>query len=187
MGFIEATANWALVSLTVVLVILTLVLVIVTIVYVCHTRRLADDTKIMADIMVREFELRIAPFIVIDQLSHSGGGNSKEYQPVICNKGSLPVHIKRVVLEWWYKESPGKTYQKYGKIEKTLGRDESTKWGDYVIKLNKTDMVKEDFEQSQSLDFIQLRTLAQGKIYCVYTDVNGKEQKTRDLHFLETL
>jgi len=169
------------------LIILTLVLVIVTVIYVRHTKKLADDTKRMADMMVREFELRIAPFIVIDQLSSTRGKNSKQYEPIISNKGSLPVPIKKIVLEWWYKESPGKTHPKETVINKTLGGGESTKYREYVITLNKGDMVTDDFEQSKNLDFIQLLALAQGKIYCIYADVDGKEQKTGDLKFFETL
>jgi hypothetical protein len=155
------------------------VLVVVTYKYMQHTKR-------MANIMAREFELRIAPFIIIE-LSTSGGRSSKHFQPVICNKGSLPVLIKRIVLEWRYKDSPANSYRKETKIDKALGKGESTKLGDYVIKLTKEDMERDDYKESQNLDFIQLLTLAKGKLYCIYADVDGKEQKTRDLKFLETL
>jgi hypothetical protein len=155
------------------------VLVVVTYKYMQHTKR-------MANIMAREFELRIAPFIIIE-LSTSGGKSSKHFQPVICNKGSLPVLIKRIVLEWWYKDSPANNYRKETKIDKVLGKGESTNSGDYVIKLTKEDMERDDYKESQNLDFIQLLTLAKGKLYCIYADVDGKEQKTGDLKFLETL
>jgi hypothetical protein len=135
-------------------------LVIITYLYMRHTKRLANDTKRMADMMVREFELRIAPFIVIDQLSSARGKNSKQYDPIISNKGSLLVPIKKIVQEWWYKESPGKTYRKETVIDKTLGKGESTRYQEYVIMLNKGDMVTDDFEQSKDLDFIQLLPLA---------------------------
>jgi hypothetical protein len=167
-------------------IIIAVALVVVTYLYMQHTKRLADDTKRMADIMAREFELRIAPFIIIE-LSTSGGRSSKHFQPVICNKGSLPVLIKRIVLEWWYKDLPANSYRKETKIDKALGKGESTKSGDYVIKLTKEDMERDDYKESQNLDFIQLLTLAKGKLYCIYADVDGKEQKTRDLKFLETL
>lgn len=157
----------------------TVVLVVVTYKYMQHT-------KSMANIMARGFELRIAPFIIIE-LSTSGGRSSKHFQPVICNKGSLPVLIKRIVLEWWYKDSPANSYRKETKIDKALGKGESTKSGDYVIKLTKEDMERDDYKESQNLDFIQLLTLAKGKLSCIYADVDGKEQKTRDLKFLETL
>jgi hypothetical protein len=180
-------ASWA-------LVIATMVLALITFFYMRHTRglaehtqRLANETKRMADIMAREFELRIAPFIIIDQLSPLGGRSSKHFQPVICNKGSLPVLIKRIVLEWWYKDTPAKSYRKEAKIDKALGKGESTKSGDYVIKLTKEDMEMDNYKESQNLEFIQLLALAQGKIYCIYADVDGKEQKTGDLLFLETL
>jgi hypothetical protein len=152
-----------------------------------ETRRMAHDTKRMADIMAREFELRIAPFIVIEQLLTSGGGPSKEYQPVICNKGSVPVLIKRIVLEWWYRDLRGETYRKEATVEKALGKNECTRLGDYVITLRPEDMVKENFEQGQQLDAPQLRALAQGKVCCVYADIDGREQQTGELRFLEML
>lgn len=173
--------------LTIVNIVVLLALAAFTYFYMRHTGRLADDTKRMADIMVREFELTVSPFIVIDRLSTSGGRSSKEYQPVITNKGSLPVRIKSVVLEWRYKELPDKVYPKETPIDIVLGKNESTGHGDHVIKIRKHDMEKDDFEASGESEFIQLLPLAEGKIYCTYTDAAGNERKTGVLRTLESL
>jgi len=166
-------ANWA-------LVILTIVLVIVTIYYAVYTRK-------MAKIMTREFELRVAPFIVVEQVTTSPGTSSKSYIPVICNKGSLSVLVEKVVLEWYYKELPNKIYREETKIHKVLGSGESVPYGQSKITLKKESMVTQDFQKSMDLDFPQLLGLSQGKIYCTYIDINGKEQKTGDLYPLEHL
>jgi hypothetical protein len=167
-------ANWA-------LVILTIVLVVVTIYYAVYTRK-------MAKIMAREFELRVAPFLVVEQVTTSPGTSSKSYIPLIYNKGSLPVYVKKVVLEWYYKELPNKIFRAETKIDKVLGGSESVPYGQSKITLAKESMVTQDFQKNMDFDFRQLLGLSQGKIYCTYIDIiNGTEQKTADLYTLEHL
>jgi hypothetical protein len=172
-------ANWA-------LVILTLGLLIVTIIYAVYTRKLADDTKRMADIMVQEFELRIAPFIVIDQLPSTRGTNVREYHPMITNKGFLTVHIMKIILEGWSKGTPSKIFRKERKIDKFLGRNESIPYGQFVIQLRKNDVPIDTLEEGKGSDFNQFLDSSQGKIYFTYVDRDEKEQRTRD-HYLEHL
>jgi hypothetical protein len=172
--------NCVLVILTIVLIILNLVLVFLTIVYLRHTKR-------MTNIMVQEFELRIAPILVADPPSSKRGKDDRSYQPIISNKGSLPVKVKAVVIEWWQKESSHKTYEKNKIINRILGVGESTRYGECEITIKKLDMMKDDFEKQKDWDLNQLLSLYQGRLYCTYIDVNGKEQKTRDLRFWETM
>jgi hypothetical protein len=179
-GVVLVFANWA-------LVVLTLGLLIVTIIYAVYTRKLADDTKRMADIMIREFELRIAPIIVVEQVGGPLGKHQIEYHPVIRNKGSLPVHIKKVILEWWYKGSPNSKHRKERAIDKVLGREESLRYEQCFITLRKEDMLIGEFENSKDLDFPQLLLRAEGTIYCIYVDVNGNEKTTTELYRLKHL
>jgi len=83
-------ANWA-------LVVLTLGLLIVTIIYAVYTRKLADDTKGMADIMVREFELKVAPIIDIRLGTRSHSREGFQIQCLLSNLGSYPVRPNRLL------------------------------------------------------------------------------------------
>ena len=171
-------ANW-------VLVIATMVLALFTFFYMRHTRRLADDTKRMADIMAEEFEFRTTPYIakVGDQLGwESGEINAKIFKPKIISTGFQSVHIVKIVLKWWYKKSPSEIYRKPINIDCFLMRNVPT---EFRIPFNKGDMIKD--EESKNLDFPQLRVLSAGRIYAVYIDKNGNEQNTRDLYTLENL
>ena len=191
----KTMTDFPLVFLTVVLVILNLILVIVTIVYVRHTNRLADDTKNMADIMVREFELRITPILVAYQIPTTRGKDIRIYRPIVSNIGSLPVQIKEVVLEWGQKNPcphrgsrrPDERYKKNKTVGRILGKGESTYYGECDIAIEKVDMMKDDFEEQKDSDLNQLLGLCQGILYCTYIDINGKEQNTRDLHYWETM
>lgn len=179
-------ANWA-------LVIATMVLALITFFYMRHTRRLAEDTnrlahetKRMADIMAQEFELKIAPFLFVDpQFSHSGQGNrSKLIQPKIYNKGFSPVYIVKIILEWWYRESPNKPSEIITKIDRFLGSNEFIP---FEIPLDKGVMERDDFVRSKNLDFNTLLGLAEGRIYAIYKDREGNEYKSRVLLPLEHL
>ena len=102
-------------------IVIAFALVVVTFLYMRHTKRLADDTKRMADIMAQEFELKIAPIIQIEKRDAHFQGNFGSTNFEIINKGSLPVHIAKIVLEWWHKEFPDKIDKKEVEIDKVLG------------------------------------------------------------------
>jgi len=89
--------------------------------YMRHTKKLADDTKRMADIMAQEFELKIAPIIQIEKRDASFSGDSGATNFEIINKGSLPVNIVKIVLEWWHRELPDRIDKKEVEIDKVLG------------------------------------------------------------------
>jgi len=152
-------------------------LVVVTYLYMRYTKRLADETKRMANIMVKGFELKIAPIIQIEKRDGSFHGNFGSRNSEIINKGSLPAHIAKIVLEWWYEELPDKVYRKEEIIDKVLGEGEPRK---FAITVNKSDMLKDDFEKSKNLGLNQLLGLSKARIYATYIDRNGNEYKTRD-------
>ncbi len=78
---------------------LVFALVIVTYFYMRHTKR-------MADIMVREYELKISPFIEIELTYKSRG----ELNFTLFNRGTIPVDIEKVVFEWWFRGKNDKTW-----------------------------------------------------------------------------
>ena len=102
-------------------IIIAVALVVVTYLYMRHTKKLADDTKRMADIMAQEFELKIAPIIQIEKRDASFSGDSGATNFEIINKGSLPVNIVKIVLEWWHRELPDRIDKKEVEIDKVLG------------------------------------------------------------------
>ena len=169
-------ANWA-------LVIATMVLALITFFYMRQTKKQANQTERMADIMVKEFDLRIAPFIVIDQLSITQGTTVREYHPVISNKGFFPVHIIKIILEGWLKESPLENFRKEIKIDKTLGRNDSTKYGDIVIQLRKSELTINTSEKGKDYNFNQLLDSSEGIIYFTCVGRDGKEQKTSGRYY----
>jgi len=156
----------------------TAALAIITFFYMRHTKK-------MADIMVQEFNLKIAPILEV-KVGSTEEESLKEYRPVISNKGFLPVHIKRIILEWWYKEQPSVKYTKQMEVDELLGRKESIK-RQVTITLGEEEMRKDCFEKSKKSKFKQLLTLAEGRIYCTYLNINGREQKTGELYHLENL
>jgi hypothetical protein len=168
-------------------IVLTALAAIAAAISAYYSGRAARDNKRMADIMVREFELSIAPIIVVDQVGGPLGKHQIEYHPVIRHKGSLPVHIKKVILEWWYKGSPNSKHRKERAIDKVLGREESLRYEQCFITLRKEDMLIGEFENSKDLDFPQLLLRAEGTIYCIYVDVNGNEKTTTELYRLKHL
>jgi hypothetical protein len=178
---VTVVANWA-------LVMTTMVLALITFFYMRHTRRLADETKRMANIMVREFELRVTPFLVIDPLSWTRSGDFKTYLPILTNRGFLSVRITKVILEWWYKKEPDKIHIFPQIFDKVLAKDESTRHGECRIPFNKGDMIKEHADGIKDLDFNQLLAMSEGNFYCIYEDITTKEQKkTGTLKHLDNL
>jgi hypothetical protein len=172
------SANWA-------LVIATIVLAVITFFYMRHTRRLADDTnrmaddtRRMADAVVQESKSQIASNIPIEKRGGSFAGNYGSQDYDLINKGASPVRVSKFVLQWWYKRSPDKIYTMAEVlIDKLLGAGESQL---VKIPINKSDMVKDDFQESKNLSLHQLRGLAKGRAYAIYIDRNGNEGKTRD-------
>jgi len=158
-------------------IIIAAALVLVTFLYMRHTKRLAEDTKRMADIMAQEFELKIAPIIQIEKRDAHFQGNFGSTNFEIINKGSLPVHIVKIVLEWWHREEPDRIYKNEVEIDKVLAGGEPKK---FTIQSNKGDMLKGAFEKSKDRSLWELRGLTKGKIYAIYKDRNENEYKTRD-------
>jgi hypothetical protein len=165
-------ANWA-------LVIATMVLALITFFYMRHTKRLADDTKRMADIMVQEFEIRVTPLLVIKRLP-SNTGSTRELHFIVTNRGFLPVHITKIIFEGWPKVSPSRIFRKETNIDKILGQNESSKGGDIFVQLRKGDISILTPEESKDFNMDQFLNLCQGKIYFTYIDIHWNEQQTRD-------
>jgi hypothetical protein len=165
------------------MILISIINMVAIVVLVLVTYKYMQHTKKMADIMAQEFELRIAPFIVIDQLPSTRGTNVREYHPTIANKGFLTVHIMKIILEGWPEGTPSKIFRKEVKIDKFLGRNESIP---FVIQLRKNDVPIGTPEEIKGSDFNQFLDSSQGKIYFTYVDRDEKEQRTRD-HYLERL
>jgi len=156
--------------------IIAIALVVVTYLYMRHTKRLANDTKRMADIMSQEFELKIAPIIQIEKRDGHFQGNFGSINYEIINKGLEPVHIREIVLLWWYKEMPSENGKKEVKIDGVMAAGELKK---FTIQLSKRDFVGNN-SAGKDKNLFSLRGLITGKMYAIWIDRNGNEFKTRD-------
>lgn len=166
--FFSANANFA-------LFIATLLLVIVTFLYVLYTRRMADtmvkqaaETKRMADIMTKEFELKVSSIVeaIVNRRQHTVQGFSIGVE--VYNRGFYPVFLKEVILDWWYikdKKIGDSIHSK--QINKFLSPKEpitiSLDFGDDQLQ-------KEEFRESKELNSSQLGRITAGIIYAVYKD-----------------
>lgn len=168
-------------------IILTAVAAIAAAISAYYSWRSTRYNKKMADIMRSEHELMIAPIIVTDRIPSSRGKDIRSYQPVFTNKGLLPVKIKELVIEWWQKDSPYKTYKKSEIIDRILAVGESIRDGELKITITKDDIIKKHDKNQKDSDLNELLRSFQGRLYCTYSDIDIKEQKSRDLLFWETM
>ena len=171
-------------ALTIVNMVVLLALAAFTYFYMRHTGRLAEetrkmaqDTKRMADMMVQEFELKIAPILQIEKRGGSYDGKYGSQNFDVINKGSSPIRVARVVLEWWYDKSPDKIHRKEEVIDKELAGGEPRR---FTISVSKGDLLRDDFKEARDLSLHQLRAQVRGRIHAICIDRNGSEHKTRD-------
>jgi len=163
----------ALVIANIALVLVTFVLVLVTWRYTGHTRKQANETKRMADIMVREYELKTSPLIEFQPGPHSPG----EIKLSLYNRGFLPVQIKKVVFEWWDVNNQDKIYVKENEINKMLNKEEPIKT-DFVI--DDGDL-KTVFPQSGDKSRVDRLRLIKGQVYANCLTKEGKIQRAGEL------
>jgi len=155
------------------LVIATLLLVLVTFLYMLHTKRLADETKKMANIMVREFELKVSPIVEINfSRSHGSGGFS--YGLKIVNRGFFPVYLEEIILDWWYINNITTLYSIRKKINKLLSRQEPIETS---LDFSDGELQKEEYPESKNLQGTQLGKITAGNIYALCKDIRGIPQK----------
>lgn len=162
-------ANWA-------VVILTLGLVIVTFWYMRHTKRLADDTKRMADIMARDYEDKVAPLIDVEVRSASHYTGGFEIPCFISNLGEYPVRAKKLVMEWWYRKKPSQRRR----VERALD-DKLLKRGEPIpVEMHLDDDVIKNDEIPETLERegYNLGILVAASIWLEFLDKNDTPRQT---------
>jgi len=173
--FLRDNANFA-------LFIATFLLVIVTFLYVLYTKKMAkmmvkqaDETKRMADIMFREYELKKSPsFIEIEPREPSEG----QVILKLSNRGDNPVTVETVNLEWWFREKPDKTW--------VLKNRNNTMKGKNLSKYRPIDIPfiydieglrKEEYPKSKEMSKEELRSSVTGRFCFYYLDFEGSRQE----------
>jgi hypothetical protein len=170
------------------LVIATLLLVVITFLYMLHTKRLADETKKMADMMVRqaeetskmvdimsrEYELKTSRFIELKPTEKSAG----QIILKLFNRGDIPVTIIEVTLEWWFREKPDKAWtfenkDKSGKGE-ILSKDKPVNIP-FVYSVD--ELRKEEYPKSKNMSREELLSSVTGKLCLFYSDFDGNIHK----------
>lgn len=164
-------ANWA-------LVVLTLGLLIVTIIYAVYTRKLADDTKRMADIMVREFELKVAPIIDIRLGTRSHSSEGFQIQCLLSNLGSYPVRPNKIVMKWWYKMDLTRSHLIEIKLDKSLDKGNPIT---VPIKIRDDEIVTPDIPESEKLSGYHLGRIVVASIWLEFYDMTGKARRTSEM------
>ena len=158
------------------LVILTLGLLIVTYMYMQHTKRLADDTKRMADIMARDYEDKVAPLIEVEVKPASHSTRGFEIPCFVSNLGEYPITAKKLVMEWWYRKRPSKRTR----VERALD-DKLLKRGEPIpVEMHLTDGVIKNEEIPETLEQqgYHLGTLVAVSIWLEFLDKNDTPRQT---------
>jgi hypothetical protein len=73
--------------------------------YMKSTKKMADSMDIQANIMQREFEIRISPLINIIQQHSETGTDKGTYQYIIENLGAMPVKLFKAHISIWHPEN----------------------------------------------------------------------------------
>jgi hypothetical protein len=97
------TAQWIQIVFSGALFLATVGLVIVTIIY-------ARATKKMADVMQKEFELRVAPLIEPEIYVHKDALDPMA-SIAVKNVGSYPVYFSHIFYRWWHREKPADIFK----------------------------------------------------------------------------
>jgi hypothetical protein len=165
------SANWA-------LVIATIVLAVITFFYMRHTKRQADETKIMADVMVRDFEFKVSPLIDIQTGTRSHSSRGFEIEVRVFNRGFCVVRTDQIVMSWCYKEAQVPCSQIKKKIDELLDKDNSIT---ETFQLADDDIKTPAVPESENLEGYHLGRIVKASIWLEFFDVAGRIQKTRPM------
>lgn len=143
-------------------------LLAVTYMYMRHTKR-------MADIMVRDYETKVAPLIDIQvgMKSHSSRGFRIEFK--LFNRGFYPVRTERIVLKWWYKNAPKRPYLVSKELHTYLDKDRPIS---EAVELHDDNFKKQEFPESMQLHGSNLGKIVSASVWLNFYDVRGRRQKS---------
>lgn len=77
--------------------------------YAKQTRRLADDTKRMADVMVQEYERKVRPLMHVEIVRGPYDVDKFELVFKILNLGFSSITTNGLKLRWWFSDQPNDT------------------------------------------------------------------------------
>jgi len=169
-------ANWA-------LVIVTMVLALITFFYMRHTKRMAYETKRMADVMVRDYETRIMPLLDIQVKGPSHSSQGFEIPITISNLGNDPIKVKKLVMKWWYKNHPEKVPQEIPKeFDVWLKRNDPVT---ALFLLGDGQIKNSEIPESQNLNGVHLGAIVAASFWLEFHDnktdkIQSSKEKTRD-------
>jgi hypothetical protein len=153
-------------------IVVAVALVVVTYLYMRHTKR-------MADIMVREFELKVAPIIDIRLGTRSHSSEGFEIQCLLSNLGFYPVRADKVVMKWWYKMETTRSRLIEMRLDKSL--DKGNPPITVPIKLRDSEIVTPEFPESEKLSGYHLGRIIAASIWLEFYDMTGKARRTREM------
>jgi hypothetical protein len=134
----------------------------------------ADETMKMADIMFREYELKITPFVEL----RLGISKPRRIGVQLINHGSVPVMVEEVVFEWWFWSRLEKTYLIEKELNKILSKDEPIS---SEIEFSDLDLVKDEYPDSRNKAGKELSDLITGKVYAYFLNKEGVRLQTNEV------
>ena len=157
-------ANWA-------LVIATVVLAVITFFYMRHTKRLADDTKRMADALVKDYELKVRPILDFDIGGKRTFGEGIEVQFEFLNGGEIPIVLKQLIFTWWFIKLPQMKRSIKNTLNWTIHKQKPVeKW----IKFDEYRFREKEPEETKSLEGGNFYSCITGVFRVEYLDAFGK-------------
>jgi hypothetical protein len=150
-----------------------MVLAFITSRYMRHTKRLADDTRRMADALVKDYELRVRPILDFAVGSRMSSAEGIKVWFKFFNAGEMSVKLNQLISMWWFKNQP----QAQHTIKKALGGiipkqerpDEPIpiEFGEYEFR-------EYDIEETKSLKGARFYEHISGIFKIEYSDTFGK-------------
>jgi hypothetical protein len=134
----------------------------------------AEETSKMAEIMVKEYELKISPIIELklERITPC------EIDVRLFNRGMIPVNLEKIIFKWWYKHKEDKTWTKELNVDKdkSLIKEEPK---EFNMRYFPDDFKKDEFPDSKNMSDGDLFGSIEGEIYACYKNIKDEMQTTR--------
>ena len=150
-------------------------LLIVTYLYMRRTKRLADDTKRMADMMIRDYELKVAPLIDVQFRSTLHSSQGFKIQFTLTNRGFYPVRAEKIILSWWYKKEPINACYIEKDLNVYLDKDHPIS---ETIRLRDDELKKPEFPESMRLSGAHLGKIVSAGVSLRFYDMRGRSHRS---------
>jgi hypothetical protein len=152
-------------------IVIAVALVVVTYLYMRHTKRLADDTKRMADALVKDYELRVRPILDFDVGSRMSSAEGITVYFKFFNAGEIPIKLNHLIFTWWFKSHPQMQHSISKDLNRTIYKRE--RW-EHKIQFGEHEFRQHEPEGTKSLKPYDFYKHVSGIFRIEYFDVYDK-------------